>query len=127
MQRIIPLLEPSVLVVESNAVIGIDIAEYLEAEGYTVAGPFACAGAIQWLGTRTPQAALLDVDLRSGICVDMARELRRRGVPTLVFSAHDQRFALPEFQHMPWVPLPSSSAAIGRTLINVLCTGRATA
>ncbi len=66
---------------------------------------------------------LLDVDLRSGICVDMARELRRRGVPILVFSAHDQRFALPEFQDVPWVPLPSSFASIGRTLSDVLRIG----
>ena len=127
MGRASPPLEPCVLVVESNTVVGIDLSEYLEEEGYTVAGPFACAGAVQWLDTFTPRAALLDVDLRSGLCVDVARELRRRDVPILVFSAHDQRFALPEFQDVPWVPLPASTVAIGRGLSDVLCIGRATA
>lgn len=120
MGRAFPPLDQTVLIVESNAVIGIDVADYLEVEGYTVAGPFACEGALGWLSTHTPRAALLDVDLQSGACVDLARELHRRAVPILVFSAHDRRFALPEFRDVPWVPLPSPFTAIGSTLNGLL-------
>jgi DNA-binding response OmpR family regulator len=97
----------SVLLVESSAIIGLDLAEELERLGYGVVGPFACGMALQWVGTATPDLALLDVDLRSGPCLALARELRARRVPILVFSSHDRRSSLTEFHDLPWLSMPA--------------------
>jgi DNA-binding NtrC family response regulator len=104
------------LIVESNAAIGLYLADNLEDQGYAPAGPFTCAGAIEWLATHTPDIAVLDVDLQSGSCVEMARELKRRNVPIIVYSAHEPRYALPEFQQVPWVCIPSSTDALHKAL-----------
>ncbi|WP_371826981.1 response regulator [Microvirga sp. VF16] len=107
---------PCALLVESNAAIGMYLADDLEDQGYAVAGPFTCAGAMKWLATDTPDIAVLDVDLQSGSCVGMARELKQRKVPIIVYSPHEQKHALPEFQQMPWVSIPSTIDALHNAL-----------
>lgn len=109
----------TVLLVESSAIIGLDLAEELERLGYTVGGPLACAAALEWLATQTPAMAVLDVDLQSGSCVDLARALRARDVPILVFSTHDQRHSLPEFRDLPWLSMPAPMNALGAALAAV--------
>ena len=98
---------PCVLVVESDVIIGMSLADDFEDRGYQVAGPFTCAGALRWLETSTPHAAVLDVDLQSGTCVELARKLRGRGIRFLVFSSHNQGSALEEFRDVPWIPMPA--------------------
>ena len=111
-----------VLLVESSAIIGLDLADDLESHGYAVEGPLACAAAAQWLETRTPDLAILDVDLQSGMCVALARELRAREVPILIFSAHDRAYALEEFRSLPWLAMPASKHAL-HSALHELCAG----
>src|SRR5829696_8566195 len=103
---------PTVLLVESSAIIGLDLYDELERQGYGVVGPFACDRALEWLETGTPEVAVLDVDLQSGACVVLARGLRARNVPILVFSAHDQRHSLPEFRDLAWLSMPAPMSAL---------------
>ena len=107
---------PCVLLVESSAIIGLDLADDLEGQGYDVAGPFACAAGLDWLKTFTPDIAVLDVDLQSGACVGLVRELRARRVPVLVYSAHRQGDALAEFRSLPWLPMPAPREALRSAL-----------
>jgi len=116
----------SVLLVESSAIIGLDLADGLEGLGYGVVGPFACADALQWLETATPDLALLDVDLRSGPCVTLAHRLRARQVPILVFSSHDRRSSLAEFHDLPWLSMPASLDCLDAAL-RALATGQGSA
>jgi CheY-like chemotaxis protein len=109
-------LAPCVLVVEQNAIIGLSLAEDLEDQGYQVAGPFACAGALGWLQSRTPELVILDADLQSGSCVELARLLKARQVPFLVFTSHDQRNAAAEFRDAPWVMMPAEFGTLLSTL-----------
>lgn len=106
----------TVLLVESNVIVGLDVADDLEQRGYNVEGPFHCAAALEWIETQTPDVAVLDVDLRTGPCVALARELLARGVPIAVFSAHDQRDALTEFRALPWLSMPAPLDALDATL-----------
>lgn len=77
-----------ILVVEDECLIGLCLAEELEALGFEVVGPFAtCAEASAWLSSNTPDMAALDILLRGGPCLEIARELRRRRVPMLFFTA----------------------------------------
>jgi DNA-binding NtrC family response regulator len=105
-----------VLIVENNALIGLDLADDLEVQGYGTAGPFTCAAALKWIEGNTPDVAILDVGLQSGLCVQLARELRRRTVPLIVYSAYDQSLALPEFRNVPWIPMPASRQILRETM-----------
>ena len=111
-----PTLRSRILLVESNAIVGLDLAEELEACGYQVSGPFTDATVLDRLKGSTPDLAIVDADLRTEASVDLARELRARGVPILIFSCYDQKHALPEFRTLPWLSMPASLAALHAAL-----------
>ena len=91
-----------VLVVEDELFIGMDLADELEGQGFSVAGPVkTSAAALAWLADNTPDLVILDVWLRDSDCLDVARELRRKRVP-FVFFTGDPR----------WPPLQTEFADI---------------
>ncbi len=107
-----PDSRPLVLILEDEALIGLNLQDELQDEGYKVAGPFAtCAAALSWLQTATPATAILDAALKDGSCREIALELTRREVPFLIYSGyHEDSQLLAEFQHATWIekPVPSS-------------------
>ncbi len=106
-----------VLVAEDNAIIGMMLADDLQDAGYAVAGPFShAATALAWLEEFSPDLAILDVLLKDGSCAPVARELRARGVPFLVFSGLDAAPDIPELQGVPWIAKPSDLAEIAKAL-----------
>ncbi len=97
-----------VLLVEDEDIIGLTLEDDLTAAGYDVVGPFTpCASALGWLRSGEPHLAVLDVSLRDGHCVDLARQLRRRGIPFVVYSGTSQAQASPEFRDAPWLGKPA--------------------
>jgi hypothetical protein len=72
-------------------------------------GPFdTCASAETWLKSADPiQGAILDYKLRDGPCTALARDLRTRGIPFIVYSGHSRSAeAEPEFGDAPWLVKP---------------------
>lgn len=112
---------PLVLVAEDEAVIGMTLLPDLEEAGYRVAGPFArCDEAMAWMESSSPDLAILDVILRDGPCTALAQELRRRGVPYLVFSGDDRHAAsITEFNDAPWIEKPGSFETIRAALATI--------
>jgi DNA-binding response OmpR family regulator len=100
--------KPLVLILEDEALIGINLQDELQDAGYKVAGPFVtCAAALEWLGTETPNTAILDATLKDGPCREVALELSRREVPFLIYSGHhEDRQLLSEFHHVTWIEKP---------------------
>jgi DNA-binding response OmpR family regulator len=91
---------PSVLIAEDYDLIGIMLDEELREAGFEVAGPFAsCAAALAWLKSETPDAAILDIQLSDGRCVEVALTLKERRVPFLVLTGepphapHEEAFS----------------------------------
>jgi DNA-binding NarL/FixJ family response regulator len=98
-------IRPVVLVAEDEAILGIEIAEALENEGFEVAGPFAtCAAAESWLHAHAPiHAAILDSSLRDGPCEKLAHDLTVWGVPFIVHSGHGAPADITApFSGVPW-------------------------
>ena len=63
----------------------------------------------RWPGstTSTPDLAILDYKLNDGFCIDLARTLRARGVPFVVYSGDRQAPGMPpEFEGAPWIEKP---------------------
>ena len=103
-----------VLVVENELVIGLDLADSLARLGYDVAGPFGqTREALAWLDANTPDAAILDLGLADGSGIDVARNLRLKGVPFVVFSGASHRDALDrELSRTPWIEKPAVLAQV---------------
>ncbi len=105
---------PLVLILEDEALIGLNLRDDLQDAGYRVEGPFTtCAAALSWLQTATPDTAILDAALKDGPCRAIAQELTRRKVPFLIYSGyHEDRQLLAEFPHVTWIEKPAPCSVL---------------
>lgn len=82
--------QPTVLLIEDDPLLGLDLGDTLAEAGYRVAGPLRTqAEAVAWvaearLAGSTPDLAVLDLPLRDGDGSQLAGTLRAQGVPFLV-------------------------------------------
>jgi DNA-binding response OmpR family regulator len=99
---------PLVLLVEDEALIALALMDDLETAGYAVAGPFhRSSDTLDWLTQQTPDVAIIDVHLRDGLSVDLARVLRDRDVPFIVFSGDKRDGRSPDVFHgARWLSKP---------------------
>ena len=80
-----------VLVVEDEFLLALDLELVLERGGWRVLGPAATvAEALRLLEAKTPDVALLDVNLKDEMVTPVAEALRARGVPFVLASAYDR-------------------------------------
>ena len=101
---------PTAMVVEDEAIIAMSLEDGLSDKGFQVAGPFSsCDDALSALKTATPDLAILDAVLSDGSCLELARALRDRGVPFMIYSGA-QAFSehAPDLEGVVWVEKPSS-------------------
>ena len=104
-----------VLIVEDEYLIGFSLAEELEELGFSTSGPFRdCTAALAWSESNTPDMAVLDVYLGDGTCLIIAREMRKRGVPFVLFSGHRGPHPRPkgEFSDILQVDKPASTGDV---------------
>ncbi len=72
---------PSCLLVEGQVLIAMALEVSLEDAGSEVAGTFATgASAVRWLKSNRPTLALIDVILKDGPALEVARDLKQKGV-----------------------------------------------
>jgi DNA-binding response OmpR family regulator len=84
-------LPDTILIVEDEFLIAIELQEMLEARGWRVAGPVGnVADALKVLRQELPAIALLDVNLGNEVVTPVAEFLKARGVPFVVASAYDR-------------------------------------
>ena len=78
----------TILLMEDNPVLGLEVAFALEDEGAAVKGPVARLEAgLDALDAAEPDAAVLDVELADGEVFPLAERLRERGVPFVFYTA----------------------------------------
>jgi DNA-binding response OmpR family regulator len=106
------------MLVEDQTLIAMALEASLEDAGFTVAGSFASgAQALDWLKVETPELAVLDVMLRDGTCLQLARELKRRRIPFAIYSGLRPEVDVPpELQGVPWLEKPIRREDLARTL-----------
>ena len=100
--------QPCCMIVEDQVLIGMSLEASLEEAGFGVAGPFMSnAQALKWLETAAPDIAVLDVMLQDGTSLQIARELKSRGVPFAIYSGLPPKpDRPPELQDVPWLEKP---------------------
>jgi two-component SAPR family response regulator len=109
------------LILEDQALIGLALEASLEEAGFAVAGPFCkSSDALYWLNERTPDLALIDVLLKDGTCLPVARELRKRSVPFAIYSGLKAPCPMaPEFKNVPWLEKPVARHRLSETLLKL--------
>jgi len=102
---------PSVLLVEDQPLICLELCETLTEAGLHVIGPANTAAGAQFLLKRcVPSAAIVDVRVRDGASAEVVQRLKERNIPFLVHSRHPQHAAARDLQKAPWLPKPASPA-----------------
>jgi DNA-binding response OmpR family regulator len=106
------------MIVEDQALIGMSLEASLEEAGFQVAGVFMSnAQALQWLAGNAPDIAVLDIMIKDGTSLEIARVLKGLGVPFAVYSGLPPKADCPpELQNVPWLEKPASR----EILLNVL-------
>jgi DNA-binding response OmpR family regulator len=102
-----------VLVVEDEALLAIDIAEYLTDAGFAVVGPAtSVAKALSLIGEGGCDVAVLDFNLRDETAEAIAYELRARGTPFIFLSGVSPERLPASFEHTLLLPKPAHPAAL---------------
>jgi DNA-binding NtrC family response regulator len=116
------LSQHRVLVVEDETLIGLTLAGLLADEGFWVVGPVgSLAEGLFALDHASPDAVVLDLTLRDGMCAALPREIHARNIPFIVFSGYArQDFGFPELHDVPWFEKPGNVEEIIRSLANLL-------
>ena len=113
-----------VLVVEDEYYLAKDVRQALKAEGADIIGPFPShTEAAAALAERTPDCAILDVNLGQGASFDLADELRTKGVPFLFFTGYDREVIPIRFADVPRLEKPVDASRLVSAAVEV-CHGR---
>jgi DNA-binding response OmpR family regulator len=101
-------MKARVLVVEDDALVGLDIADQLSEAGFHVVGPaVSVEAALRLLRTTECDMAVLDVNLGRETSEQVARELRALSKPFVVLSGYSSEQHPPEFQGAPFLSKPA--------------------
>jgi DNA-binding response OmpR family regulator len=110
-------LQPSCMIVEDQALIGLALEAYLKEVGFRYCETFpSSTEALGWLASHTPTVAVLDFSLRDGPCTRLVAVLRERGIPCVIYSGQTRDVAQPELWDIPWLSKPCDRAALLATL-----------
>jgi DNA-binding NarL/FixJ family response regulator len=109
-----------VLVVEDQYLVADEMRRMVTALGGDVVGPVARAtAAIDLLGKRPVDFALLDINLGNGDAYPLAAELKRREVPFL-FATGCEPWVIPEaFQDVPRLDKPLTSRILADAVLRL--------
>ena len=96
----------------------------LKEEGAEIMGPFSShQEALRALTQRTPNCAILDVNLGQGASFELADDLRARGVPFFFFTGYDREVIPSRFADVPRLEKPVDTPRLVAAAVAV-CQGR---
>lgn len=113
----------SVLIVEDEYLIAMQLQLMLESLGWLVIGPASSVTeALGLLEQDLPSVALLDVNLRDELITPVAEALSRLGVPFALASAHNQpeRYGGPILAGVPNAGKPTSERRLQAALLKAM-------
>ena len=91
---------PSVMIVEDEMLVALDLQETVKSLGYEVVGPFGgLAEAIDGAETHAVDFAILDLNLNGEMTYDLAEELEKRGIPIVFTTGYEADTITRRFQN----------------------------
>lgn len=111
--RGLDLHDKRVLIVEDDYLTAVSLSHAIADNGFTVVGPVDTADqAVRLIGHEPPDGALLDVRLREGSAVEVAKALREHGVPFVVMSGYSRDTLPLELKKAPFIAKPMSESEL---------------
>lgn len=103
----------AVLVVEDEPLIGMALADELEAVGARVLGPATSVErALAAIEREAPRAAVLDVELRGELVTPVADALSARGVPFIFTTGYDSEMLPEQYLAVPRCMKPAPAEEV---------------
>ncbi|MFZ5962417.1 response regulator [Thalassococcus sp. BH17M4-6] len=110
----------SVLVLEDEAIVAMDLAAELEDAGWRVIGPAgSIAEADRLIEVEMPDTAVLDVNLSGAQSFDLAARLRARGCPVLFLTGYAEGSLPDHLSDTPIVSKPVDPSLLTRQLASL--------
>jgi len=109
-----------ILLLEDEELIMLDLEARLINAGFAVGMARSCEEAVGFLAAKRPDAAILDVRLKDGECVEIAGKLIEQDVPLVVHSGADSEGLPPVFAAGRYVPKPSNPDNVADILLTML-------
>lgn len=100
----------SILLLEDQPLVALDIEDYLRDAGVTEIHVISsCSDGQAWLNEHNPDLTILDIHLRDGDCSRIVGTLKTRSLPYIIYSASDrsQYGDLSGFANAPWMSKPA--------------------
>lgn len=111
----------SILLIEDDPLLAMDVEMVLKAAGYRVIGPVATsADAIAVLHDESPDMTILDLNLGTEMVFPVFDCLARIGIPFIILSGHSQRMVPARHADRPFLQKPYEAKALLRVIQNTL-------
>lgn len=91
---------PSVMIVEDEMLVALDMQESIRSLGYDVVGPYGrLAEAIEGAETQSVDFAILDLNLNGEMTYDLAEQLEKRGIPIVFTTGYEADAVISRFRN----------------------------
>jgi DNA-binding response OmpR family regulator len=103
----------SILLVEDEAILAIDVTAIIEMAGGRVVGPaYSLGQGFSWIDRGKFDCAVLDINLHHELVFDLADALIERGIPIIFLSSHSLNIGPPHLRARPLVQKPFSTHSL---------------
>ena len=118
----------SILLVEDEAILAIDVTAIVEMAGGRVVGPaYSLGQGFSWIDRAKFDCAVLDINLHDELVFNLADVLIERGIPVVFLSAHSLNIAPPHLRQRPLVHKPFSTHSLIKAIQTAAAKQTATA
>ncbi len=105
----------SILVVEDDPLLAMDLEWTLKQAGFAVIGPaITTTEAFDLLRAHSPDLIILDLNLGGEMAFPVADHLANTGIPFLILSGHSRRMMPAQHRNWPFVQKPYVAATLLR-------------
>jgi DNA-binding response OmpR family regulator len=115
-----PAAQARCLIIEDEVLVGMDLEDALCGAGFDVQWVASAPSAFEALATSPFDVAILDLVVRSEPCMSLARELKRRAIPFLVYSGYARKRSPIEMNDVPWLAKPAEVHEMIEALTGIL-------
>lgn len=115
-----PLKGRSVLVVEDEPLIELDLHQALSSAGASVLAATSLKDALELIACADIAAAVLDVNLGSSDCLTACAALQRRGIPFMFYTGYTKAYVHDAWPDAPSIGKPANLDDVVRTVLTLI-------
>jgi len=115
-----PLLGRSVLIVEDEPLIALELHDELHTAGASILAATNIKEAIELIGYAQICAAIVDVKLGGHDCSSICAALAKRSIPFMFYTGYSSAAPLSAWPHAPAVSKPAKSGTMVETIVRLL-------